>query len=208
MTIDSKRAPRGQGRETLLGAAQRLIARDGANAVTVRGVAREAGLSIPLISYYFAGRAGLIEEAFDAHVSRVETLAERVTTTGRRGIEAGLRAVFADRSHVLVRHELHIEAARSGIYGVPFHRSRSAMSRIVSAGLHASGHSTETRRTARGAMAELESIAMTTAVEHSDDGLYTAAMIAYLGVTFGDVRGPSGPASSSKKSASGTHLCP
>jgi AcrR family transcriptional regulator len=53
----------GEGREALLDAAVRLIARKGLRGLTIRGVAEEAGVTHGLVRYYFKSRSGLIHEA-------------------------------------------------------------------------------------------------------------------------------------------------
>ena len=56
---------RGEDRRAqLLDAAVRVIARVGARSMRVEDVAREAGVSTPLIYYYFADRTELLTSAF------------------------------------------------------------------------------------------------------------------------------------------------
>jgi AcrR family transcriptional regulator len=59
----SARPAYGEGREALLDAAVRLIARKGLRGLTIRGVAEEAGVTHGLVRYYFKSRSGLIHEA-------------------------------------------------------------------------------------------------------------------------------------------------
>ena len=63
----SHRGSRQRGEQTrrqLLAAALRVVARDGVRAVTHRAVAREAGLSVSLTTYYFVDLYDLVANAF------------------------------------------------------------------------------------------------------------------------------------------------
>jgi AcrR family transcriptional regulator len=52
----------GEGREALLDAAARVVARDGMSGLTYRSVAREAGVVHGLVAYHFGSRDQLIHE--------------------------------------------------------------------------------------------------------------------------------------------------
>jgi TetR/AcrR family transcriptional regulator, regulator of biofilm formation and stress response len=57
------RPRRGQGREAILSAVARIVAREGIDGVTFRSVAAEAGVSPGLASYHFATRDEMLQEA-------------------------------------------------------------------------------------------------------------------------------------------------
>ncbi|MGI5460643.1 TetR/AcrR family transcriptional regulator [Streptomyces sp. CA-249302] len=68
MTEPAERRPRkrvnyGAGREALLGAAVRVVARGGLRRLTYRAVAEEAGVTHGLVVHHFGSRDALIEEA-------------------------------------------------------------------------------------------------------------------------------------------------
>ena len=100
----------------------RLLARDGASAVTHRAVAREAGVPIAATTYYFASKDDLIAEAFRLHA---EKEAQRVAASTRAiGVEltpAQLADQLAEflfeglhgaRPSLIAEYELLIRAAR------------------------------------------------------------------------------------------------
>ena len=84
--------PRGSDRvHEILDAACRVIGRDGAHGLRIEAVAREAGVSKPLVHYYFATRRALVRAAFlhaderaeartDQELAHLATAAERLAT--------------------------------------------------------------------------------------------------------------------------------
>src|SRR5262249_56330980 len=58
------------GRERLLDAAVRLIAREGIDNVRIARIATEAGVSAGLVHYHFASRDALLEEAIEHSYER------------------------------------------------------------------------------------------------------------------------------------------
>jgi AcrR family transcriptional regulator len=78
-----------QGRERLLDAAVRLIAREGIDNVRIARIAAEAGVSAGLVHYHFASRDALLEEALEhsyerAGDSRLAALDEGRATAPQR----------------------------------------------------------------------------------------------------------------------------
>ena len=78
-----------QGRERLLDAAVRLIAREGIDNVRIARIATEAGVSAGLVHYHFASRDALLEEALEhsyerAGDLRLAALEEGRATAGQR----------------------------------------------------------------------------------------------------------------------------
>jgi DNA-binding transcriptional regulator YbjK len=119
----SRRRARGAKRRTaVLEATLRLLAREGASAITHRAVAREADVPIAATTYYFSSKDDLIAEAFRLHA---EKEARRVAAA-TKAIDAQLsRAQLADqlakflfeglhqaRSSLIAEYELLIQAAR------------------------------------------------------------------------------------------------
>ena len=108
-------------REALLDATVRLLARQGARAVTHRAVASEAGTTHGAPRYYFATRDELLDEALrriaDRQVHAIEELLNEPSPSdpGERakrlaGFVAGM--VSADPDATIARYELFLEAAR------------------------------------------------------------------------------------------------
>ena len=108
-------------REALLDAAIRLLARQGARAVTHRAVAEEAGTTHGAPRYYFATRERLLDEALrrlaERQVEEVELLMREPSNPDPRLRAARLAAHLAgplssDRDATIARYELFLEAAR------------------------------------------------------------------------------------------------
>lgn len=114
--------PRGAARrEALLDATVRLLAREGARAVTHRAVATEAGTTHGAPRYYFATRDELLDEALrriaDQQVHAVEALLAEPSPTQPRERAKRLAAfvagmVSADPDATIARYELFVEASR------------------------------------------------------------------------------------------------
>jgi AcrR family transcriptional regulator len=82
-------------KRAILDATLRLVAAQGADAVRLRDVARESGVSVGSLQYYFDSRDQLIREAFDQHAREVValvTLAGDVSATPRARLHAVLEA--------------------------------------------------------------------------------------------------------------------
>lgn len=108
-------------RQALLDATIRLLARDGARAVTLRAVAEEAGTTHGAPRYYFATRDELLDSALseiaDRQVREVEDLLNEPSPADPRARAARLaaflaRAVSSDRDGTIARYELFLETAR------------------------------------------------------------------------------------------------
>lgn len=78
-------------RERILSACERVIARAGLRGFRMQEVAREAGVSIGLLSYHFGDREGLLEAALD-HVN--ESAALRAEAPGAQPAAARLLALL------------------------------------------------------------------------------------------------------------------
>lgn len=84
-------------RSMILEAFMRLAAREGLHAVTLRGVAAEAGISLRLVQYYFETKARLMQSGLTAlETISNERLSARLRALGPRpGARATLEAYFA-----------------------------------------------------------------------------------------------------------------
>ena len=94
-------------KRAILDAALRLVAAQGAGAVRLRDVARESGVSVGSLQYYFDSRDQLIREAFDQHVREVVNL---VTLAGDVSATPGARLAAIIDAAVL-RPDLRFSAA-------------------------------------------------------------------------------------------------
>jgi AcrR family transcriptional regulator len=74
---------RGEGRQALLAAIVRLVAREGLDGLTFRAVASEAGVTHGLASYHFRSRDAMVAEALAWETERSIRLSELEPSTGR-----------------------------------------------------------------------------------------------------------------------------
>lgn len=91
-------------REHLISAASALIAREGSTGVTVRGIAREAGVADGVLYNHFADKEELLALALLAHVRAVEEALGSPPAPGEGPIEANLRAHLTH--HLTLQHEI------------------------------------------------------------------------------------------------------
>ncbi|MCL4367782.1 MAG: TetR/AcrR family transcriptional regulator [Actinobacteria bacterium] len=82
-THDQRKRPRrGEGRESLLAAVARIVARQGIDGVTFRSVAAEAGVSPGLATYHFPNREAMLQEAMTWAVrDAIESIARPGTSS-------------------------------------------------------------------------------------------------------------------------------
>lgn len=86
-------------RAPILDAATAAILRDGVRGLRVEQVARDAGVSTPLLYYHFKDRAGLVRAALDhsnAQAPSTAVLKAAHAATGRARVTEALRAEFDD----------------------------------------------------------------------------------------------------------------
>ncbi|MGW2233360.1 TetR/AcrR family transcriptional regulator [Streptomyces sp. NPDC001759] len=113
-TPRKKRMNYGEGREALLNAAVRVVARGGLRKLTYRAVAEEAGTTHGLVVHHFGSRDALIEEAV-AHAIRtsLNTSALEPGTGKVADFSAGVsEMVAADPDIQAFQYELLLEARR------------------------------------------------------------------------------------------------
>jgi TetR/AcrR family transcriptional regulator, transcriptional repressor of bet genes len=70
-------------RAEVAAAVWRIVARDGVEAITVRGVAAETGMSTSVVSHYFADKDDLLRLAFHLVVERASSRVAQAETGGR-----------------------------------------------------------------------------------------------------------------------------
>jgi TetR/AcrR family transcriptional regulator, regulator of biofilm formation and stress response len=110
----SSRSTHGTGRQALIDAAMRVVARKGLRGLTYREVADEAGVTYGLVSHHFGSRDVLVQEALK-HAFR-ESLALSFLQRPAAGVEdfgRGLaEAVEATQDQHVFEYEMGLEARR------------------------------------------------------------------------------------------------
>jgi DNA-binding transcriptional regulator YbjK len=108
-------------RQAMLEATLRLIDRRGADAVTHRAVAAEAGVPLAATTYHFSSKAALVREAFELVIAHSTELVERSTQVDGPLTDEQLAdrlAAFAEaqrrdqRAPLAAQVELMLEAGR------------------------------------------------------------------------------------------------
>ncbi|MHB9856289.1 TetR/AcrR family transcriptional regulator [Streptomyces krungchingensis] len=139
-----KRLHYGEGREALLNAAVRVVARGGLRKLTYRAVAEEAGVTHGLVVHHFGSRDALIEATL-AHTIRTSlTTSALEPGTGKvADFAAGVsEMVTADPDLQAFQYELLLEARRRPELLVPlrelydeyFDATQRELSRMLPAG--------------------------------------------------------------------------
>lgn len=134
----------GEGREALLNAAVRVVARGGLRRLTYRAVAEEAGTTHGLVVHHFGSRDALIEEAV-GHVIRTSlNISALEPGTGKvADFSAGVsEMVAADPDIQAFQYELLLEARRRpellphlrALYDEYFDATGRELSRILPGG--------------------------------------------------------------------------
>ncbi|MBI5583617.1 MAG: TetR/AcrR family transcriptional regulator [Deltaproteobacteria bacterium] len=110
--IDSK------ARERLLTGAARLFSRKGYAATTVREIVAEAGVSKPVLYYYFQNKEGIYSELLQGALERFDALLEE--TRQRQGRVLDRLLFMADRVLALFLDQIEVaRLAYSVYYGPP-----------------------------------------------------------------------------------------
>lgn len=108
-------------RAKLIGCAQRLVARDGASALTMRALAAEARCAVGLPYKVFANREELIAELIRVEYARLrEAFAALIASAGTRTVGRNLghyAELLLDSPVVSLAPELHHDAALSKAVG-------------------------------------------------------------------------------------------
>jgi TetR/AcrR family transcriptional regulator, regulator of biofilm formation and stress response len=114
--VDGRRARGRRRRSEIIEATLRVIERDGADGVTHRTVAREAGVPTSLSTYYFATLDDLLVAALSTVADEYTDELSKLSEQGDQDI-AGLAAIIANsggtgRKRALAERELSTLAAR------------------------------------------------------------------------------------------------
>lgn len=121
-TVTANRSTtRGDAREEVLARVWELIADGGVGAFSMRDVAAATGVSVGTVTYHFANRERLVDEAFTALAERHDAIGRVAITSSRTGTrdEARTTLVYAlhhlwgERTITLAAAELRIHATRS-----------------------------------------------------------------------------------------------
>jgi DNA-binding transcriptional regulator YbjK len=149
--VSGTNVPKGEARrEAILRATLAVIGEHGADAVTHRAVAAEAGLPLSATTYWFSSRDELLEESLGlAAREEVERLERLVLDLAPRdlSVEAWAAAVAAEitgdverdrRRHVALA-ELGLEAGRRPRLREEVQRWQAAQLRLAELGLRAAG---------------------------------------------------------------------
>ena len=139
-----KRVHYGEGREALLNAAVRVVARGGLRRLTYRAVAEEAGVTHGLVVHHFGSRDTLIEETL-AHTIRtsLNTSALEPGTGKVDDFSSGVsEMVTADPDKQAFQYELLLESRRRpellpqirALYDEYFDATRRELNRMLPAG--------------------------------------------------------------------------
>ena len=117
----SDRDAAGSRRDQIVEATLRVIGARGADAVTHRAVAAEAGVSLALTTYYFDSKQALVAEALERVIERsIETVRRHTQVPGPIEPEQLVERLTAltvaqledERAPLVAQYELMLEAAR------------------------------------------------------------------------------------------------
>lgn len=133
--------------EQLLEATLRVIATAGAEAVTYRRVADEAGLTRGAVTHHFASREDIILQAFRHYIGTVDGQLSEISASvrykGVKGVIEGLvryhAREFLDPSRVLAEYELILFAARNEEIGRAVRAWEDALTASLELRLEAAG---------------------------------------------------------------------
>jgi len=110
--------PEGQLREKLMKAALTLFTQRGYSATTVRELVEAAGVTKPVLYYYFGSKEGLFLELMRTHFGRLEAVVD-VYRKGEGSVRKRLTAIL-EKGFVYVRQDLDfIRLMHAVYYGPP-----------------------------------------------------------------------------------------
>ena len=109
--------PEGQHRERLMKAALTLFTQRGYSATTVREIVEAAGVTKPVLYYYFGSKEGLFLELMRTHFGRLEAVVD-VYRKGEGSIRKRLTAML-DKGFAYVRQDLDFIRLMHAVYYGP-----------------------------------------------------------------------------------------
>jgi len=125
-------------REKILAATRELITEVGVDGISHRKVAAKAGVPLGSMTYYFQGREELLFEVFtrfSAEVSQIFDDTMAAVETREQAVDAVIRLtseyVLADRTELVLSHELYALAAREPRYREVTHNWMAASRRAL-----------------------------------------------------------------------------
>jgi TetR/AcrR family transcriptional regulator, cholesterol catabolism regulator len=139
----------------ILDAVLAVLARDGIAGVSVRAVAKEAGVASGLAGYYFDGKAGMVESALHRIGEQdVELVAARPGTDPETAVRQALKRVASPRflttEYVTLRLQLwalaRVDPALAQINTAAHDRYRDALAQLIAAARPRLSRSEVTRR--------------------------------------------------------------
>jgi len=110
--------PEGRIREALMKAALKLFTRRGYAATTVRELVEEAGVTKPVLYYYFASKEGLFLELMRTHFGRLEALIDRHRGQGG-SVRTRLMAMLDDGFSYVQQERDFIRLMHAAYFGPP-----------------------------------------------------------------------------------------
>lgn len=148
MSPERPRQPRGEARRRdILVATLALVRSGGIAAVTSRAVAKEAGVPLGSLSYYFNGKDDLLEQALllhvDEEVARLRTISDALAAED--DVDPGFAAqAFTELLRegdlaTIAQFELYLEAGRNPALRAAAARCFAAYEEVVAATLGAIG---------------------------------------------------------------------
>ncbi|MHB8867980.1 MAG: TetR/AcrR family transcriptional regulator [Thermoleophilia bacterium] len=153
------RPPRGQGREALLAAVTRIVARKGIDGVTLRAVAAEAGVTHGLATYYFPSREVMLEEAFTWAVQEAIGSMGITSADGQSLMEYAVDFVSDKPEEMTFQFELIFHGQRSEPVARHVRRMYESYIEAIQSSLGRSGLPSD-RRTAKLALAVMDGLAV------------------------------------------------
>jgi Transcriptional regulator len=86
MSLESRRSARTKSKEAVVHSALKLFNISGYNGTSVRAIAADAGVNLALVSYYFGGKQGLMEDLmssfFEGYLAELEQSMQESTDSG------------------------------------------------------------------------------------------------------------------------------
>ncbi|MDZ4164653.1 MAG: TetR/AcrR family transcriptional regulator [Smithellaceae bacterium] len=110
--------PEGHIREKLMRAALALFTQRGYSATTVRELVKEAGVTKPVLYYYFGSKEGLFLELMRTHFGRLEAVID-VYRKGRGCVRTRLAKMLMKGFHFVQQNRDFIRLMHAVYYGPP-----------------------------------------------------------------------------------------
>ena len=192
---DARRRPRrGEGREALLAAVARIVARSGIDGVTFRSVATEAGVSPGLATYHFPNREVMLEEALTWAVQEaIDTLA-LADADGSSLMQYAVDFVRDNPEEMTFQFEVIFHGRRSEPVGIHVRAMYESYFDAVQESLRRAGLAAD-RQTAKLVLAVMDGLAVQELVfDDRGDALATGTLFAAMLAALSETRTKASPA--------------